>query len=41
MRDKCEKCNGTGAKTDENGIQEDESCPECDGRGYISHWEED
>lgn len=34
MEDKCEKCNGTGVKTDENGIQSDEACPECDGRGF-------
>ena len=28
---KCSACNGTGLKTDVNGVVEDDVCPECDG----------
>lgn len=27
----CGACSGTGVKTDSNGIQSDDVCPECDG----------
>ena len=27
----CEKCNGTGVLTDENGVQYDDVCPTCQG----------
>ena len=28
---KCPSCKGSGLKTDENGVVEDDVCPECDG----------
>jgi DnaJ-class molecular chaperone len=31
----CPLCNGTGCKTDNNGIQYDDVCPECQGYGKV------
>lgn len=28
---KCSACTGTGVKTDDNGVQEDDVCPRCEG----------
>lgn len=41
MKEKCDKCKGTGCATDDNGIVSDDSCDTCDGTGYIIHFEED
>jgi DnaJ-class molecular chaperone len=35
MKKECKYCNGSGLETDQNGVQKDEPCPICDGRGYL------
>ncbi len=31
----CPLCKGSGCKTDENGIQYDDVCPECQGEKVV------